>query len=221
MPAVLGGRRRRSARAAVRLPRLRHVDPQSLPRAMAAHEPEGGRSLPLRPVHGPLPRCAEHRAPGRTAPGQAHEWPGHKHHLGHPRLGAADPSTLAAISNLGVVLQAKGDLAAAEPLLCEALEVRRENLEAALSLGGCCFVAGGCFVAELGLIGVCILRRAGLTAAGTRECVLVLVWGTCTCMCMHMHMHMHVCMHMHMCMHVCVCMHMHTHMFACMSCAWT
>ena len=45
-------------------------------------------------------------------------------------LGNRDPDTLTSINNLGVLLQAKGDLAAAEPqaLLREALEVRRETL---------------------------------------------------------------------------------------------
>jgi hypothetical protein len=38
------------------------------------------------------------------------------------------PSTLISVSNLGALLQAKGDLAAAEPLYREALEVRRETL---------------------------------------------------------------------------------------------
>eukprot|EP00964_Phaeocystis_antarctica_P144883 scaffold110759_cov70-Phaeocystis_antarctica.AAC.2 len=91
VPAVLGGRRRRPARPTVRLPRLRPVDPRALPRAVAAHEPEGGRSLPLRPVHGQVPRCAERRASECTAPGRAREWPGHSLHLGYARLGAEDP----------------------------------------------------------------------------------------------------------------------------------
>ena len=52
LPAMLGGRGRRIAGAAVRVPRHRHVDPWTLPRVLAAHEPKGGRSLPLRPVHG-------------------------------------------------------------------------------------------------------------------------------------------------------------------------
>ena len=59
--------------------------------AVAAHETEGGCSLPLRPVRGPLPRFAEPRATPRTAPGQAHGWPGYKLHLGHARFGAAGP----------------------------------------------------------------------------------------------------------------------------------
>ena len=43
-------------------------------------------------------------------------------------LGSRHLSTLNATSNLGALLAAKGDLAAAEPLLHEALEVRREIL---------------------------------------------------------------------------------------------
>jgi len=43
-------------------------------------------------------------------------------------LGNRHPSTLDSINNLGLLLEAKGDLAAAEQLLCEALEVRRETL---------------------------------------------------------------------------------------------
>eukprot|EP00964_Phaeocystis_antarctica_P077879 scaffold48389_cov40-Phaeocystis_antarctica.AAC.1 len=62
-----------------------------MPRAMAAHEPKGGRSLPLRPVHGQVPRCAEPRAAECTAPGRAHGWPGNKLHLVHARLGVGRP----------------------------------------------------------------------------------------------------------------------------------
>ena len=40
-------------------------------------------------------------------------------------LGDRHADTLNSISNLGVLLQAKGDLAAAEPLSREALEVNR------------------------------------------------------------------------------------------------
>ena len=43
-------------------------------------------------------------------------------------LGNRHPSTLNSINNLGLLLEAKGDLAAAEQLLCEALEARRETL---------------------------------------------------------------------------------------------
>ena len=43
-------------------------------------------------------------------------------------LGSRHPNTLIAISNLGQLLQIKGDLAAAEPLCREALEQRRETL---------------------------------------------------------------------------------------------
>ena len=43
-------------------------------------------------------------------------------------LGSRHPDTLNSISNLGVLLLAKGDLAAAEPLLREALEGRRATL---------------------------------------------------------------------------------------------
>jgi Flp pilus assembly protein TadD len=43
-------------------------------------------------------------------------------------LGDWHPSTLTSINNMGQLLHAKGDLAAAEPLLREALEVRRETL---------------------------------------------------------------------------------------------
>ena len=43
-------------------------------------------------------------------------------------LGSRHLDTLISISNLGSLLQAKGDFAAAEPLLCEALEGRRETL---------------------------------------------------------------------------------------------
>eukprot|EP00964_Phaeocystis_antarctica_P031159 scaffold17633_cov65-Phaeocystis_antarctica.AAC.5 len=136
MPAVLRGRRR-PTRTAVCLPRLRHMDPRTLPRALAAHEPKGGRSLPLRPVHGPLPRRAEPRAAECTAPDQAHEWPEHNLYRGQARAGAAGPgqalgnrhpSTFAFINNLSTLLLEKGDLAAAEPLCREALEVGRETL---------------------------------------------------------------------------------------------
>ena len=43
-------------------------------------------------------------------------------------LGSRHPYTLISIDRLGGLLQEKGDLAAAEPLLREALEVRRETL---------------------------------------------------------------------------------------------
>ena len=43
-------------------------------------------------------------------------------------LGDRHPSTLNSINNLGQLLQAKGDLTTAEPLLREALEVSREVL---------------------------------------------------------------------------------------------
>ena len=43
-------------------------------------------------------------------------------------LGNRHPHTLASISNLGVLLQDNGDLAAAELLLREALKVQRETL---------------------------------------------------------------------------------------------
>ena len=43
-------------------------------------------------------------------------------------LGNRHPATLDSINNLGVLLQAKDDLAAAELLYCEALEVQRETL---------------------------------------------------------------------------------------------
>ena len=43
-------------------------------------------------------------------------------------LGIRHPSTLASISNLGGLLQVKGDLTAAEPLYREVLEVQRETL---------------------------------------------------------------------------------------------
>ena len=43
-------------------------------------------------------------------------------------LGDRHPSTLNSIGNLGALLQAKGDLAAAEPLYREALEAQRETL---------------------------------------------------------------------------------------------
>jgi hypothetical protein len=43
-------------------------------------------------------------------------------------LGNRHPDTLNSINNLGTLLRAKGDLAAAEPLYREALEVRRETL---------------------------------------------------------------------------------------------
>ena len=39
-----------------------------------------------------------------------------------------DPETLTAITNLGTLLQDKGDLTAAEPLLREALQATRETL---------------------------------------------------------------------------------------------
>ena len=44
-----------------------------------------GRSLPLRRVQGPLPRCAEPRATQCTAPGRARGWPEHCLHLEHTR----------------------------------------------------------------------------------------------------------------------------------------
>ena len=43
-------------------------------------------------------------------------------------LGNRHPDTLNTISNLGLLLKDKGDLAAAEPLLREAVEVQRETL---------------------------------------------------------------------------------------------
>ena len=43
-------------------------------------------------------------------------------------LGDRHPDTLISINNLGAVLYAKGDLAAAESLYREALEVQRETL---------------------------------------------------------------------------------------------
>ena len=43
-------------------------------------------------------------------------------------LGNRHPDTLTSINNLGKLLIVNGDLAAAEPLLREALEVRRETL---------------------------------------------------------------------------------------------
>ena len=43
-------------------------------------------------------------------------------------LGNRHPSTLISINDLGVLLKAKGDLAAAEPLYREALKGRRETL---------------------------------------------------------------------------------------------
>ena len=43
-------------------------------------------------------------------------------------LGNRHPKTLISINNLGTLLYAKGDLAAAEPLLREALEGQRETL---------------------------------------------------------------------------------------------
>ena len=43
-------------------------------------------------------------------------------------LGNRHPHTLASTSSLGLLFQAKGDLAAAEPLLREALEGMRETL---------------------------------------------------------------------------------------------
>ena len=43
-------------------------------------------------------------------------------------LGNRHPHTLNSIHNLGVLLRAKGDIAAAEPLLREALEGRRASL---------------------------------------------------------------------------------------------
>ena len=43
-------------------------------------------------------------------------------------LGNRHPSTLASMSNLGVLLCAKNDLVAAEPLIYEALVVNRETL---------------------------------------------------------------------------------------------
>ena len=43
-------------------------------------------------------------------------------------LGDRHPNTLTYTYNLGLLLKAKGDLAAAEPLCHEALEVRRETL---------------------------------------------------------------------------------------------
>ena len=43
-------------------------------------------------------------------------------------LGNRHPNTLISISNLGKLLRAKGDLAAAEPLLREALDGRRTTL---------------------------------------------------------------------------------------------
>ena len=43
-------------------------------------------------------------------------------------LGNRHSDTLRSINNLGVLLYAKGDLAAAEPLYREALEVQREAL---------------------------------------------------------------------------------------------
>ena len=43
-------------------------------------------------------------------------------------LGDQHPKTLTSIGNLGMLLMAKGDLAAAEPLLRKALEGRRETL---------------------------------------------------------------------------------------------
>ena len=45
------------------------------------------------------------------------------------RLGSRHPETLIHINNLGLFLQAKGNLAAAEPLFREALEVARVTLE--------------------------------------------------------------------------------------------
>ena len=43
-------------------------------------------------------------------------------------LGNRHPNTLASIVNLGNLFKAKGDLAAAEPLCREAVEVKRETL---------------------------------------------------------------------------------------------
>ena len=43
-------------------------------------------------------------------------------------LGSRHPNTLFSINNLGLLLKAKGDLAAAEPLYREALEGKRETL---------------------------------------------------------------------------------------------
>eukprot|EP00964_Phaeocystis_antarctica_P042806 scaffold24548_cov35-Phaeocystis_antarctica.AAC.2 len=83
------GMKTTARRPAVCLPRLRQVDPRTLPRAMAAHGPKEGRSLPLRPVHGRVPRCAEPRAPECTAPDRAHGWGGHNLHPGYACLGAA------------------------------------------------------------------------------------------------------------------------------------
>ena len=80
---------------------------------MAAREPKGGRGLPLRPVHGPLPRRAEHRASERTAPGRAHEWADLKPHFEHTCY---------------TELQAQGMYDEAEPLYRKALEVWRETL---------------------------------------------------------------------------------------------
>ena len=43
-------------------------------------------------------------------------------------LGDRHPNTLNSVNNLGLLLKAKGDLATAEPLQREALEVRRKTL---------------------------------------------------------------------------------------------
>merc|ERR1712166_903000 len=88
--ASCASEKKTTARSCSRAPAaLRQVDPQTLPQEMAAHEPKGGRCLPLRPVQGTLLRLAEPGASARTAPGgRAHESKGYNLHTGYARYGA-------------------------------------------------------------------------------------------------------------------------------------
>ena len=55
-------------------------------------------------------------------------------------LGNRHPNTLASINNLGALLYSKGDLAAAEPLLREALEDPAGGLPTYIAVASCAAV---------------------------------------------------------------------------------